>query len=477
MASLYMKLILMVGFCALGLWSCKQSAPVTPPSTPGGGISPTPTPIPGAGTGVVREKELMITDLSVVEDARATTPGGHWTFGHLISEMAGPPVAADAAGQALRADRASVFVRSWLQTWETDQTINTFTVAARPNIKSLVIDPWKKRDGVPGIDTAQWKPNLANAPFRLLAIVNRIDLNRGTPARVDSAGEGRFVFGVLGPTSPANPDERAPLLFTVIFEYELLAKNRAELRGWAQRWRELGQKQFGAEYNAALQTITDVFTTAGKAPTKAHQNCLNQLRTNEIQLVLPAEAARGWELREFRLIVGQDQLRPSPVQQNPSNSFDKTPELADFINLRTPELLDGTLVMKEKLDDGKAFLGGSSIVAPPTVGFFWDAPQILNNEARHNFSSITCNGCHHVETGTDNFMHVAVREAGQPSRLSKFLNGPGLPPLRDPKDNAVARPFVDDLGVRAEILKELAAEPGPTIRLNTLQRSRQSRVH
>ena len=37
------------------------------------------------------ERELMITDLGVVEDPVRTGPGGVWTFRHLIETMAGPP--------------------------------------------------------------------------------------------------------------------------------------------------------------------------------------------------------------------------------------------------------------------------------------------------------------------------------------------------------------------------------------------------
>jgi hypothetical protein len=36
------------------------------------------------------ERELMITDLKVVEDPVRTGPGGVWTFRHLIETMAGP---------------------------------------------------------------------------------------------------------------------------------------------------------------------------------------------------------------------------------------------------------------------------------------------------------------------------------------------------------------------------------------------------
>ena len=129
----------------------------------------------------VKNKELMITDLSVVEDGRATAAGGPWTFGGLITAMAGPTP-------------PGAFVKQWLLQWDANQSVNTFTVARRQTIRSLVIDPWKARDGQAGAPDPAWTPNLANAPFRLLAIVNRLDLSRGdgatwwrTPARAASS--------------------------------------------------------------------------------------------------------------------------------------------------------------------------------------------------------------------------------------------------------------------------------------------------
>src|SRR5690606_792741 len=111
--------------------------------------------------------------------------------------------------------------------------------------------------------------DLSKAPFRLLAIVNRIDLRSdgggyggggviGGPIRAADApgamiapdamiapapmpvhaGEGRFVFGVLDP-------QGRPLPFTVIFEYELPASDPREVLGWARSWHALGEVPFG----------------------------------------------------------------------------------------------------------------------------------------------------------------------------------------------------------------------------------------
>src|ERR1700719_1607531 len=61
------------------------------------------------------DKELMITDLSVVEDARVHNDGP-WSFEHLIEAMT-------PAGTT-----PSQFVLTWLQQWENVSSINGFPV-------------------------------------------------------------------------------------------------------------------------------------------------------------------------------------------------------------------------------------------------------------------------------------------------------------------------------------------------------------
>lgn len=434
----FYRAIAIVGLLALA--ACRDNPPSNqPPNQPPGQPPGQPPPIPAHEP--VIDRELMITDLSVVNDARATGPDGPWSFGGLIKAMAGTT-------------DPSRFVVDWLKTWEANQTVNTFTVNARPTIRSKVIDPWKAKDGQSGVSDALWNVNFANAPFRLLAIVNRIDLNHGDgAAAVTDAGEGRFVFGVTdgGPTPP---------LFTVIFEYEQLATDRDTLRGWAQAWHALGAKPFGPDYNAALLHVTDRFSGKNKAPAKPNGSPLNQIRTNEIALASP------WELREFHIVAGK--LQEVPTLQSPDNSLQNTPKLAKFINDNEVKILDRNFTIPPQFD-GAPFLAGSSKVP---FGFFWQAPGVANNEARHIVSLNACNGCHHRETNTTGFLHVANRQANAKAALSGFLTGIAVP---DPVLGSVSRTF-NDLADRAEILKLLATEPG-TARLNTITRDRRSRVH
>ncbi|MCO5170548.1 MAG: hypothetical protein M9894_29795 [Planctomycetes bacterium] len=384
---------------------------------------------------------LMITDLSVVEDPAltdaTTTPPGAWTFRALVEAMAGPRDPAD-------------LVLEWLRTWETDQTINGHVVGARAQMRTLVTDPWLARSGGRRLDLAQ-------APFRLLAIVNRMDLRGSSgygagggaaapvaarltapavvarPAPRLHAGEGRFVFGVLGPQGEALP-------FTVIFEYELPAADPAEVLGWARSWAQLNQVPFGARYNRLLARITDRFARAGAAPGKPQGSALNQVRTNENAL------SRVWELREFVLQSRQASLAPATVKQTPDLAFNQTPELADLVNGNEAALLAGAFVVPGRL------LGGSSIV----LGV-WNAPGIRSAEARHAFALNTCGGCHQAETGTP-FLHVGVREPGQAAPLSGFLTGATVP---DPVTGQPRR--FADLEHRAADLARLlgGAAPAP----------------
>ena len=108
------------------------------------------------------ERELLITNPAVMDDARAKYPGP-WSFGGLIDEMVGQ-------------ENASACVRAWLESWAAAQSVNGFEVPPRPGILVKVIEPWQKKDGFDPKSGKPWMPKMENAPFRLLGIVNRMDL-------------------------------------------------------------------------------------------------------------------------------------------------------------------------------------------------------------------------------------------------------------------------------------------------------------
>ena len=343
----------------------------------------------GCTVTVAPGRELMIRNLGVVEDAVRTKwtgslsdpKDGAWTFGRLMTNMAG-------------ANDPEIFVRNWLSRWETNRTVNGFTVPARPSIVPTVVTSWPKR--------ANGELDLRKAPMRLLAIVNRMDLRN---LKSGNAGEGRFVFGVTSSTG-------SPLSFTVILEYKLPATTLGEAQEWAKQWHALGAMTPGtAAFNDALQAITDRFSKRDAAPTKPNGSSIGQVRTNEIALASP------WELREFRLNATNGQLVQATVAQSPNPSLRNSDRLARWINANETAILDGRHNVPAKFED-LPFRGGRAVTDFST----WNPPGVKNAEARHLVAVNTCDGCHGGETGTG-FLHIGNRSAGQVATLSGFLTG------------------------------------------------------
>jgi hypothetical protein len=376
------------------------------------------------GCFVRTSRELLMRDLSIVEDPLRTTFSGSaedprtgaWTFARLMEQLA--PSDAD----------APAMVEDTLRTWLTNQTINTFAVPARSAMETAVLTNWPR--------TPDGRLDLKRSPMRLLAIVNRIDSRNLAQGH---AGEGRFVFGVLGNVGPIGRD--FPLQFTFIFEYRLPAKTTADVQAWADRWHALGALPFPSEqYNAALQDITDDFTLRGAEPGRVNGSALAQLRTNEIALV------PRWELREFELSSATNRLAPSTVKLTPDTSFlSGSPLVAAYVNANEASILLEQHVVPETFQ-GQPFLGGSSF----NDLLAWTAPGITNNEARHKFSLNTCNGCHASDENGTAFLHIFPRSPGQVSSVSGFMAGTVVP---DPVTRA-PRSF-NDLGRRNQDLTRL----------------------
>jgi hypothetical protein len=340
------------------------------------------------GCHVSPSKELLIRDLSVVEDPMRTTWNGSasdsrtgaWTFAKLMENLSPTP-----------ADAPQV-VEEMLRSWLTDQTVNGFVVPARPAMNDFVLNAFPR--------TPDGKLDLHKAPLRLLAIVNRFDLN----LTEGSAGEGRFVFGVLDPNG-------FPLQFTFIVEYQLAAKTEQDVQKWAADWHALQSHPFPSEeYNAALQALTDRFAGRNVAPSRPNGSGLLQVRSNEIALSFE------WQLRQFQIAPTTGHLVNTPLPLTPDRSFNFTTTLGDFINANEAAIIAETHDVPATLN-GQPFQAGAVIndLSP------WFAP-VNNPEARFHFSINTCNGCHSSETNTQ-FLQVAPRSLGQTSQLSPFLTG------------------------------------------------------
>lgn len=382
---------------------------------------------------VSKGASLLITDPAVIGDPTRTfnpcngagNASGVWTFNHLMSELA------QDAGIS-----TPVFVRKWLRKWELDQNVNDFIVPNRAANMGNVIANWPKVSG---------QLDMKKAPFKLVAIVNRVDLRANTVYGGGSAGEGRFIFALMNGCTPTR--------FLVIFEYGIRKNSCMSTKAWGKQWFDLKNNPVGSNaYNQALEAITLQFTEAGTNPAQTpNHSSLNQLRTNEIAL------GSIWELREFKLSPFTGHLFEDTVKQTPDGSFNNTQTLADYANP------NATLIVQDKHvvpDDflGNAFLGGNALVPFPPNLFFWDGPAPHPSAAitgppqanlRHHLSLNTCNGCHGGET------HATFTHVSETGALSGFLTGIDVV---DPAGEGVTRHF-DDLLRRQQSLAQLVNQP------------------
>lgn len=402
-------------------------------------------------------KELIIRDLKVVEDpCRTRWVGGTscpsqsvgaWTFGYLMSRMAGstPP---------------SQFVGEWLHTFEVPETVNPAfpPLAARPQIRSQLIDPWLVQSGcaagAPLVGAGACALDLKKAPFRLLAIVNRVDL-AGPGFGITAPGEARFVFGAFSPTTGA------PQSATVILEYKLPSFRDA--LDWELSWHALSSLTLGsATYIKKLDTLTDEVTMRfAEAGAPNNGSSIGQVRVNEIQY------GPDWRLREYTLQdtgLGNDrfQLLPDTTKQTPHDSLNNSAALDAWMVANEPAILTLSHELPASL------MGGES-----TVNFTWangGSAGPVNPDTRHLFALSTCNGCHSSETGTG-FLHIAPRAAGQVASLSGFLGvsaaagaSPGLPATShtvfDPVSGA-ARRYNEPWRRVCEATRILHGDPDP----------------
>jgi hypothetical protein len=399
-------------------------------------------------------KTLMINNTAVVEDTLRTfnpctqvgNPTGPWTFGELMRQMASddPSTLTDA--------EVSNFVRDWLNTWRSDTIVNGDPLLLRNNINSLILN-WETKSGIApgGILKMQF------APFKLIAIVNRLDLRGNSGYGFSNAGEGRMVFNAINSTCN-------PLPFTVIFEYGIHKRTCTEIKAFANEWNDLDSLTIGTPaYNAALENITNQFTlanTGGSDSLTVNGSSLNQLRTNEIALGSP------WEMREF-ILVPPGKLDLTTVKQEPAAKYNvkintiDVERLVTFINSNATNIENNNYTVPNEIPTGGTpattpFLAGKSLV--PTTSLHWNGTDISNpptfitsDTARHIFSLNTCSGCHAGETSTF-FTHINPASFGSPATLSGFLTGiTVIDPANRPTGAPASRTFNDLLRRRNDL--------------------------
>jgi hypothetical protein len=388
-------------------------------------------------TSIKKEKSLFITDLSVVEDPARTynlidgtgDVDGEWTFGVLLRNIANADKRPDLTVTKDQFEKN--FIKNWLKTWTDDELVNYpngdgETIKARKDVFNHLINPWLAKcnqmnasvnnNGVNFysiingditynveetddskatywetlIDGSNADDLIKYAPFKLMAIVNRIDMRQnlsfpkypknGIP--IYTGGETRFIFTLInlykyGPQEIGKPpihNNQSMLNFrgmdwkgmNVIFEFGNTSKNYCEEKHLAQEWLNLSENIYpdfplppitatnyniekikSDNYNEALQLITDKVTAKNAKNNGAtvvnNNSAINRIRTNEkifdrflgstptIASDIPWQMVK-WELKQFEINDATHYLQRVGVSNVP-NTNSNSAIYNDAINL------------------------------------------------------------------------------------------------------------------------------------------------
>ncbi|HSC67405.1 MAG TPA: hypothetical protein VLC79_06935 [Cellvibrio sp.] len=414
-------------------------------------VTEAPRPLPAAipPALVLPENALVINDRAVVANSTLTfdacntdatgnniNPNAAWSFKTLLSNLNDETTSGMTDQQ---------FANDWLRNWINNSSVNGFSILARPNLKDFF-------QGWDGVNAATL--NMDRLPFRLLAIVNRIDLAAIPAYGVSTAnkpGEIRFVFGLITRDStgfcrnngiPGSADQ-----MTAIFEYRDATTGCSGLKDLANKWVTLDTTaiQFGrnsANYLNALKAITDTVT----AP---NAKKLNQLRTNDFAFDGIGRFNGSWQLREFVIDPTTKKLAPTTIKQTPDPVSFRSPGpgspneilMKDYLQANSSSILCETHSVPP-LFNAQNFLGASADYLPNTTWLIQpdvvpasfptcytssvvagsDAGLLLEDkirsEIRHKFALNTCDDCHAAETDTF-FVHINPSNRA----LSRFMTG------------------------------------------------------
>jgi hypothetical protein len=413
------------------------------------------------GPGISRHVELIVLDPRVVQGSHASNAdrAAPWSFRAQMGWLAG--------GDA----DALAFTVRWMDAWESLRTVGTADapVSVRPGLRDVLLRPWLGNstpdevsalydtpdpdvvsdpdvapdpDVVPALGSYPPEPAptpapaaygtlpasaWAAAPFRLIAIVNRVDL--ALDACGNDAGELRYVY-----TATDARAERALDLSVIV---EIPYPRSRSAAGWARAWQGVAAAPAGAARDEALLALTREVAVEAD-PLRVH------VRTNEAAL---SQGAGPWQMRDFELsssTTGALDLRQVPLAFTPRADADLA-QLAEHLLSHSDAVLAGGSELPESLRAGAAEMS-----APD---FSWRVPGI-SERLRSAFSGATCNGCHAGDTGTARFQHIAPGASyTAPAQLSRFLYDESAP--------------TDELRRRATRLLELSAtacpdEPAPS---------------
>lgn len=252
----------------------------------------------GTAGWVDASRSLVITDLSVVNDARARKTGA-WSFARAMAAVL--PAAGVGLGAATEA---------WLDQFGSVESLNGFKLA--PRTPGPLLDNWSRSGG---------ELVMSRAPLRLLAVVYRADV-----------AEGRLLFG-------ATDVEAGKKNLTVAFEFGL----PGEAATWGPKFAALSLLPFGPAFNNELENLTNAILSEGH---------INQVRTNEQFF------GQGWDLREFKPNAAGSRLIQVPVAQTPDIAL-AGPDGGDLVAWLAA---NGDAVKSGKFQIPRQYLGASAFL-------------------------------------------------------------------------------------------------------------------
>lgn len=384
---------------------------------------------------ILKQNSLFITDLSVVEDNTRTfntetavgNSSGLYTFGNLMGNM---------ANSSQTGVSKKDFLKHWVKNW-----INS-GVAPNQHYKNYalqyLIAPWISKAlnsaninsySVISSDPNYWENAwddvacqeselLKWAPFKLTAIVNRIDLrgNSAYKAEVSNSGETRFIFSLVSLYDDLNfgmvkgkvPKHNNQQLIAgngfvdwegmnVIFEYNNLQNDKCAVRDFGQQWLNLSDLTLGSQqYNDALAAITNMVIQQNAAPIRPNGSAIGRVRTNEklfssIGQTNTEWASANWEFRQFEIDPVTHLLERVELTNSPAFGV-----MAPGYNLGGTLGLDGqeaftdwaytpanyNRILLERHLIPKTYVWNMKLGAPQTVDFLSKFVQ-MNNEYLH----------------------------------------------------------------------------------------------
>lgn len=249
----------------------------------------------------------------------------------------------------------------------------------------------------PPLPPSSAPPSWQYAPFRLIAIVNRVDL--ASDACGGYPGELRYVYAAVDPLTSRALD------VTVILEVPYPTTRPAA--EWARLWRELAELPEEAYVQGLARLTREVRADAD--PLRA------RVRSNELAFSNPSE--QSWEMREFQLQVRGDELELAqvPLEFTPRADVDPA-TLSAYVLEHAQEIEASGARLPDALRAAAASIGAADF-SWPVLG--------VSERSRRAFSVQTCNGCHGGDTAALPFQHIGPGlSLDSPARVSRYLYDP-----------------------------------------------------